>query len=68
MKTTVKHLKLLCELLPDDAEVWVEYPQQLAEPIVTEKFFEGCYTATLIESLSAGVDKKNNRLIIFHHS
>ncbi len=67
MKLTVKHLKELCASLPDDAEVWIEYPKQLAEPVVMEKIDEGCYIATIIESLSAAADKKNNRLIIFHH-
>jgi hypothetical protein len=67
MKTTVKTLKALCASLPDDAEVWLEYPKRLAEPIVMEKIDEGCYAATIIESLSAAADKKNNRLIIFHH-
>lgn len=67
MNTTVKDLKALCAKLPDDAQVWIEYPERLAEPVVMEKIDEGAYLATLIESLSSAVDSKRNRLIIFHH-
>ena len=37
MNTTVKDLKALCAKLPDDAQVWIEYPEPLAEPVVMEK-------------------------------
>jgi hypothetical protein len=67
MNTTVKDLKALCAQLPDDAQVWIEYPKQLAEPVVIEEIDEGVYVARIIESLSSAADSKQNRLIIFHH-
>ena len=67
MSTTVKDLKDFCAKLPDDAQVWIEYPQQLAEPVVMEELYEGVYVARIIESLSLAIDNKRKRLIVFHH-
>ena len=59
--------------VPDDTALWMEYPEQLAQPEVKEfievKNKEGHVIEdhTVIESMSMMYDKTNNRFYILHH-
>ena len=66
----VGYLRELIGQLPDDAEIWMEYPARygLAQPEIIESYscpFNG--ETDLIQSLTIGIDRKKNRLIIYHH-
>ena len=68
---SVRDLKKYIANLPDDYEIWIEYPKEygLAQPekIVTYNDGGGEIKQNFIESLTLGRDNKNKRLLIFHH-
>lgn len=65
MKVTVADLKEHIDKLPDDYEVWIEYPEKLAIPTRTESFNNG--ENRIIRAMALGVDNGHNRCVIFHH-
>lgn len=69
MKITTKELKKYLESIPDDYEVWLEYPVKygLAQPEVIEKFGDEQDNNDIIECMSIGVQTNEKRLVIFHH-
>lgn len=68
----LKEFLLNCNV-PDDAILWMEYPEQLAQPGVKEfievKTKDGHVVEdhVVIESMSMAYDIKNNRFYILHH-
>ena len=74
MKTTWKDLKRFAEKvgIPDDAEIWIEYPEQLAQPEVRKhlEIKSGSHVVEdfdVIESMSHAYFKKENIFVIQHH-
>lgn len=69
-RTTVADLKKFCDQLPDDAEVFIEYPARYGiakgeyDPIIHYPDIED---TDMIESMSLALDFNNNRLLILHH-
>ena len=74
MKNTWKQIKEFAERsdIPDDAEIWIEYPDQLATPIeMDEIVISGpkypVEEFTAIRSMSMVWMPKKNKFIIQHH-
>jgi hypothetical protein len=67
MRTTVGDLKGAIQDVPDDYEVWIEYPKRygLANPTIIHNAFDD---QDFIPSMSLGSDISNNKkFFICHH-
>jgi len=66
--TTAGDLKKYLRDIPDNYEVWIEYPKRygLAEPTEIHNGFDD---QDFIPSMSLGADisPNNNKFLIFHH-
>ena len=69
MITTVKDVRRWIEDMPDDAEVWIEYPKRygLAQPEKILVLGRGDDSSDMIQSLTIGKAADNSKLHIFHH-
>ena len=64
MTTTVKELKDYLKDIPDDYEVWIEYPKRYGTAKPTE-IIKGFDDQDFIKSMSLG--KNESKVFIFHH-
>ena len=69
MITTVRDIRRWIEDMPDDAEVWIEYPKRygLAQPEQILVLGSGDDSNDMIQSLTVGKATDNSKLYIFHH-
>jgi hypothetical protein len=70
MKIRAKSIKKALECVPDDAEIWIEYPERygLSQPETIVTKWPDTYDETdLIECMSYAFDEKENKFYILHH-
>lgn len=70
MRMTVKEIKRYTDRLPDEAEVWMEYPKRygLVQPEVIETIGKDTSDEfDVVECMSVGTNAEKSRLYIFHH-
>jgi hypothetical protein len=66
-KLTVKELRENLSLIPDDYEIWIEYPEryELHSPVEIDKGIFDNQDA--IQALAYGHNNKKKRFYILHH-